>query len=173
MPRCTARSAQFISQGGRNSPSGRCGSPSRSPLTPTKRSTYAYQGARSAYRIGQSTPCPSRRFASKSRSLQRDPAPNERAPAQLIATDPAEGLGVGRDVGVLPITYEEMPRRLGERVVLALDRVVPLVQRRLAAPAVRQLPGLERLGHIAGAVLDVPTAFDDEGPQALLGELFG
>src|SRR4051812_29112242 len=42
------RSIQLSSMGGRNSPSGICGRPSRLPLMPTNFSTYEYHGARSA-----------------------------------------------------------------------------------------------------------------------------
>src|SRR2546427_8117340 len=55
------------------------------------------------------------------------PTPDEAAPAQLVAADPAKRLVIRGDVGVLPIVHEEVSGRLAERVVLALDRVVALV----------------------------------------------
>ena len=74
MPRFITSSAQFICHAGCSSPSGRCGRPSRSPATPMNFSMCEYHGASSSYRIGQSTPWPSRRLASKSRSLHRQQA---------------------------------------------------------------------------------------------------
>src|SRR5207247_8799963 len=62
------------------------------------------------------------------------PTPDEAAPAQLVAADPAKRLVVGSDVGVLPIVHEEVSGRLAERGVLALDRVVVRVKL-LGAPA--------------------------------------
>src|SRR6266550_5393396 len=98
-------------------------------------------------------------------------APDEAAPAELVAADPAERLVVRRGVGVLPIVHEEVPRRLAERVVLALDRVVALVLILIAPPPVRELPRLEPLGDVVLAVLYVPAALYAQRAQALLAQL--
>ena len=59
-------------------------------------------------------------------------APDEAAPAQLVAADPTERLVIGRDVRMLPVIDEEVPRGLPERVILALDRIIALVELLLA-----------------------------------------
>src|SRR5207237_10871683 len=87
-------------------------------------------------------------------------APDQAAPAKLVAPDPAEWLVVGSDVGMFAIVDEEVSGRLAERVVLALDGIVALVQRLLAAAAVRQLPGLQPLRDVVLAVLHVPAALE-------------
>src|SRR5439155_1146080 len=93
------------------------------------------------------------------------PAPNQAAPAELIASDPAERLGVGSDVRVLSIVHEEVPRRLAKGVVLALDRVVALVQPLFAPAAVGELPGLPPLGDVVLAVLHVAAAVERGGER--------
>jgi hypothetical protein len=66
-----ASSTSLNGKAGRKSPSGSCSRPSKSPLIPAKASTWSYQGSRSSYRIGQSTPWPSCRFERKSCGDQR------------------------------------------------------------------------------------------------------
>src|SRR6266513_856605 len=101
------------------------------------------------------------------------PAPDQTAPAELVAADPAERLAVGRDVGVFSIVYEKVPGRLAERVVLALNRVVALVQRLLAPAAVRQLPGLQPLRDVVLPVLHVAAALEHERLEPFLAQLLG
>src|SRR5439155_1573758 len=103
----------------------------------------------------------------------RGPAPDEAAPAELITADPAKRLVLGRHVGVLPVAHEEMPCRLAEGVVLTLDGIVALVQIRLAATAVGELPRLQPLGDVVLAVLHMPAALDYEGAQPPLAQLLG
>src|SRR5438876_8501285 len=101
------------------------------------------------------------------------PPPDETAPAQLVAADPAERFVVGRNVRMLPVIDEEVPRGLPERVILALDRIIALVELLLAEATVRELPGLPPLRHVVLAVLHVAAALEHEGPQPLLAELLG
>ena len=74
---------------------------------------------------------------------------------------------------MLPIVHEEEAGRLAERVVLALDRVVAVVQLLLAAAAVRELPGLQPLRDVVPAVLHVAAALEHQGLEPLLAQLLG
>src|SRR2546421_6019716 len=101
------------------------------------------------------------------------PAPDQAAPAELVASDPTERLAVGSSVGMLAIVYEEVAGRLAERVVLALDGIVALVQLLLALAAVRELPGLEPLRDVVLAVLHAPAALEHQRLEPLLAQFLG
>src|SRR5438094_9980605 len=87
-------------------------------------------------------------------------SPNQAASAELIPANPAELLWRVADVRVLSIVDEEMLRGLAERVILALDGIVARIERAVAAAAVVEFPGLEPLGDVVLAVLDVSSALD-------------
>ena len=100
-------------------------------------------------------------------------SPQQAAAAQMIAANPAELLLGVRDIRMLAITHEEVLRCLAERVVLALDRIVALIELLVALAAMGELPRLHPLGDVVLTVLDVSAPLDDERAQSMLGELFG
>src|SRR5690349_2223467 len=99
--------------------------------------------------------------------------PEQAAAAQMIAAYPAKLLRPIGEVRVLAIVDEEMLRRLAERVILALDRVIALVQLLVTAAAMPELPRLHPLGDVVLPMFDVPATLDDERAQAVLRQLLG
>src|SRR5439155_18341074 len=91
----------------------------------------------------------------------------------MVAANPAELLLGVADVRMLAIVDEEVLRCLAERVVLALDRIVALVELLVAPAAVRELPRLHPFGDVVLAVLHMPAALDDKRTQTVLGQLLG
>src|SRR5687767_15962882 len=72
---------------------------------------------------------------------QASASPEQTPPAELVAANPAEILSAAfADIRVLAIVDEEVPARLAKRVVLALNRVIALVELRLSSAAILQLP---------------------------------
>src|SRR3989442_6526312 len=82
-------------------------------------------------------------------------SPDQAATAQVVSTDPAELVVTIGDVRVFAVADEEVSRRLAERVVLALDRIVALVEALVVPSAMRQLPWLQPFGDVVLAMLHV------------------
>src|SRR4051812_44465743 len=89
-------------------------------------------------------------------------SPEQAASAEVVAANPAELLFGVADVGVFEIVDEEVLGCLTERVILALNRVLVLVELFVATAAMLELPRLEPLRDVVLAVLHVATALDDE-----------
>src|SRR5438045_593183 len=99
--------------------------------------------------------------------------PEETAAAKVVAANPAEILLALADVRMLAVIDEEVLRRLAERVVLALNRVISLVQFLVTATAMREVPRLQPLGDVVLAVFHVSAALDNESAEPVLRQLLG
>src|SRR3989344_3133042 len=101
------------------------------------------------------------------------PTPGQRAAAQVMTADPVEPLVLG--VGVFVVADEEVLGIFGDRVAGALLHLVVRVQFGLGQLALR-IGRLPRIGLGGGIVLDMAdhgAALEDQGLQALLGQLLG
>src|SRR5262245_57577524 len=99
------------------------------------------------------------------------PPPRDRPPADMIAADPVEPAHLG--VGMLVILDEEVVPLVVDRVAGALLLEIMLVDLGLRrAPAGEaEVPRVLGEGRVVLAVLHVAPAFEDEGLEALLGQL--
>ena len=96
------------------------------------------------------------------------PAPQQRAPADVVAAHPVEALDLG--VGILDVVDEPVRRR-GMRGVAGAVLLLLLLQVCLRdAVAAGELPALRHRGGIVG-MLDVAPALEHERPQPFLRQL--
>ncbi len=94
----------------------------------------------------------------------------------MVAADPQElvrGVVGARLVRVVHVVDVPVGRVLVERAGLRLAELAVLHLTAVAAPAERGLPRGAVLGHVVGAVLDVPASLQDERPEAFFRELLG
>src|SRR5688572_6892951 len=105
---------------------------------------------------------------------QAPSSPQQAASTKVISANPAEILPAAfADIGMLAVVDEEMLRRLAERVVPALNRIVARVELGLTASAILELPRLEPFGDVVLPMLHVPPALDHQRAQPALAELLG